>query len=271
MWHGVDPLAEMYPDWSPFAYTMNNPITYVDPTGMSTEDGGGGGEPPKVLDDGSIILDLGVEVMGKNEHEGFRQPELKPLVSMGNESQHKESRSDNLPEITITGSRTNYQSSFDNVADKGDFLSGTTALVPGSFRLTNGSYNGSSFSLKYYSSGWTGGGRARISTYNIGKIGNATGSAFFILGTVNDGIGVYNYYQNPSAQNSNAVNPGKAGLNIGLGLYGMYINPIPAVIYGGLEAFYPGGAAGALEVQARNFENNWAINPNYRPFITGKF
>lgn len=145
MWHGVDPLAEMYPDWSPFAYTMNNPITYVDPTGMSTEEGGG--DPPKVLDDGSVLLDLALEVMGKNEHEGFRQPELSPLVSMGNESQHKEPRSDNLPEITITGSRTNYQSSIDNVADKGDFLSGTTALVPGSFRLTNGSYNGSSFSL----------------------------------------------------------------------------------------------------------------------------
>jgi RHS repeat-associated protein len=38
VWHGVDPLADMYPDWSPYTYTMNNPITYWDPTGMGTED-----------------------------------------------------------------------------------------------------------------------------------------------------------------------------------------------------------------------------------------
>ncbi len=41
MWIGEDPLAEKYPDWSPFAYTMNKPINYVDPTGMNTEEGGG--------------------------------------------------------------------------------------------------------------------------------------------------------------------------------------------------------------------------------------
>ncbi len=44
IWYGVDPLVEEYPGWSPFAYTMNNPITYVDPTGMSTENVGG--DPP---------------------------------------------------------------------------------------------------------------------------------------------------------------------------------------------------------------------------------
>lgn len=51
LWHGVDPLAEDYPGWSTFAYTMNNPITYWDPTGMNTEDGGDG-DPPK----GIIVL-----------------------------------------------------------------------------------------------------------------------------------------------------------------------------------------------------------------------
>lgn len=50
----------------------------------------------------------------------------------------------------------------------------------------------------------------------------------------------------------------------------MYINPILAVIYGGLEAFYPGGAAGAMEVQSRNIENNRKIIKYYGPFITGK-
>ena len=30
----VDPLAEIYYSWSPYAYVMNNPLKYVDPTGM---------------------------------------------------------------------------------------------------------------------------------------------------------------------------------------------------------------------------------------------
>ncbi|MFV0331900.1 MAG: RHS repeat-associated core domain-containing protein [Dysgonomonas sp.] len=30
----VDPLAEKYYSWSPYAYCMNNPLKYIDPTGM---------------------------------------------------------------------------------------------------------------------------------------------------------------------------------------------------------------------------------------------
>lgn len=32
----VDPLAEKYYSWSPYAYVMNNPLKYIDPTGCST-------------------------------------------------------------------------------------------------------------------------------------------------------------------------------------------------------------------------------------------
>ncbi|QTY28296.1 RHS repeat-associated core domain-containing protein [Flavobacterium sp. CS20] len=38
LWLSVDPLAEKYPSWSPYNYTMNNPVRYVDPTGMVVED-----------------------------------------------------------------------------------------------------------------------------------------------------------------------------------------------------------------------------------------
>ena len=34
IWLSVDPLAELMPEWSSYAYTFNNPVNYVDPTGM---------------------------------------------------------------------------------------------------------------------------------------------------------------------------------------------------------------------------------------------
>jgi RHS repeat-associated protein len=34
IWLGVDPLAEKFSNWSPYVYTYNNPLNYIDPTGM---------------------------------------------------------------------------------------------------------------------------------------------------------------------------------------------------------------------------------------------
>lgn len=34
--HTIDPLCELYYSWSPYAYCMNNPIKYIDPTGTLT-------------------------------------------------------------------------------------------------------------------------------------------------------------------------------------------------------------------------------------------
>ncbi|WP_051149666.1 RHS repeat-associated core domain-containing protein [Flavobacterium indicum] len=51
LWLSVDPLAEKYPSWSPYCYTMNNPINLVDPDGREPKD------PPKR--GVRIVLNLG--------------------------------------------------------------------------------------------------------------------------------------------------------------------------------------------------------------------
>ncbi|WP_143392707.1 RHS repeat domain-containing protein, partial [Flavobacterium psychrophilum] len=37
LWLNVDPLAEKYPSWSPYSFCFDNPMKFVDPTGMEGE------------------------------------------------------------------------------------------------------------------------------------------------------------------------------------------------------------------------------------------
>ena len=49
IWLSVDPLTEMFPNWNPYNYVMQNPLNLTDPTGMSPEGGGDNNENPKKL------------------------------------------------------------------------------------------------------------------------------------------------------------------------------------------------------------------------------
>lgn len=122
--------------------------------------------------------------------------------------------------------------------DEMNWYLGTSAAVletsSSSFRITNGAYNGNSFSFKRYPSGWKGGSIARITTYNIRSIGGFLGRASFVTGLSMDIIGVAN----------GSVSIEKAGFNTTMGLYGLKFNPVAGSLYFFVDAFYPGGWTG---------------------------
>ena len=57
IWYGVDPLGEKYPEWSPYVYTLNNPIAYVDPDGKA---------PLDIIFRGSDKKEIRIKAPGKN-------------------------------------------------------------------------------------------------------------------------------------------------------------------------------------------------------------
>lgn len=116
----------------------------------------------------------------------------------------------------------------------------------GSFRL----FKTGEFSFKYYASGWGGGSRASITTFKLAKIGSALSYASFGAGTLLDSYGVYRYYRY-GADDPVATSPGKMGLNTSVGAYGLWVNPIPAAVYFGVDLLYPGGWPSALDNNAR--------------------
>ena len=102
---------------------------------------------------------------------------------------------------------------------------------------------------------------ASLPISSVAKWGGIAGKASFWGGVAMDGIGVYNYYNNPNSPN--AVHPAKAGLNTTMGAYGTWVNPAAGILYFGIDAFYPGGWDGAMNDTAiRQSEFDRIINAN---------
>ncbi len=94
---------------------------------------------------------------------------------------------------------------------------------------------------------------------NSAKTIRMIGGATIVVGGLLDfSYGVPNYYKY-GPNDSRSVSPGKAGLNLGMGAYSFYLNPLAGPIYFGVDFFYPGGWTGAINDQDGLIQKNQRI------------
>ncbi|NGF77079.1 RHS repeat-associated core domain-containing protein [Fluviicola sp. SGL-29] len=265
----LDPLAKEFPAWSAYNYVMGNPISLIDPTGRSPEEPGD--DKKKKPEDQETLPSL-------DPKKGGDLPELIATAT------RQEGASSVGPKLDLEAYNAKtmalYSGNVRNMLNQTDWYgpSGKANAVVGavasagelssaSFRLTNGLYNGSKFSPKWYESGWSGGSKARITTYKVGSTAGLLGRISFGFGVAMDIRGMMIYKDNPNSPD--AVHPAKAAVNTGFGAMGLSVNPLAAIMYFGVDAFYPGGWTGnskhegAIRKMAGLTERNREIVPNF--------
>jgi hypothetical protein len=259
----MDPMAEMKYDNTSYRFAFNNPNFWVDPSGLFESRKEARAYRIKNGISGGIT---------KQKDGTFSINDKKNGVSYsaGDDSQttgSDEHDNDGVVEsVLVTNNESNLVSNGKKVVDYlGLFTAGLEA-TPGTFRLGTTSRG---ISPKIYLNAWK--GNQYTTTFGLGKLGKGLGAGTAIVGTVFDGVGVLNYYDpkyGPKSKNS--VSPAKASMNLGMNAYGFYINPIPALLYSGVDLFYPGGWTGddknpgLAKDQDRLNKENKAINPNWQ-------
>jgi RHS repeat-associated protein len=204
-----------------YSYCLNNPLIYSDPSGnnffkwlkktfwdtpWSWLNGTDKGHPG--VYSGGVAGTLnkwGVPSFGVsyNSYKGFGyKAGNNPYVYPGQEAalQRQFAAVSAQTQAMIAGERQQrgaemaWNNLIDNGTNVGKWDIGTLAGVTGmagdyagmqngSFRLTNGQYNGSQFSFKYYETGWKGGSVANITTYSISKLGTGISAGANVLST----------------------------------------------------------------------------------------
>lgn len=82
-WMNVDPLAERAPNWTPYRYGYNNPIKFIDPTGML--------ESTHTDEEGNVIAVYNDGDLGVYRHE--KNADGKPVTKAQLDKRHKNSTS----------------------------------------------------------------------------------------------------------------------------------------------------------------------------------
>lgn len=283
----MDRLSELAPHMTSYRFAFNNPVYWSDPSGLYEVDKNGnikitdadeiknfmsylnnnkGASVQKMSDEifysGNYAYELQEVVVTARSSSSYN----KATQNIFNQIQGAQSKMANFNGyVTHTGG-----GALDNFSRFNDGFGGAMeglGYSSASYRLTNGSLNGSSISPKVYSSGWKGGSRAGITTYGISNTAKWLGRGSVVTSF---GVGAYDVSQaykldgNTVGYNTTvqafkssgsiaggyygAVGGAKVGAAIGVWFGGVGAVPgaIIGGIIGGVGGSYFGGELGGM-------------------------
>jgi RHS repeat-associated protein len=127
LWLGVDPMWEKYPNFSTYAYCVQNPVKFIDPTGMEGEEGGA---------QGTYVIIYGA---------GYDNPIAKSHNQGDNFKKNSEAQKQNLikqgiPESSIVSSSAFTEQEFLDVVNK-EYDSGKIVQLDVYSHMSNNAIN----------------------------------------------------------------------------------------------------------------------------------
>ncbi|MDR4894418.1 MULTISPECIES: DUF6443 domain-containing protein [unclassified Chryseobacterium] len=82
-WGVVDPLAEKYQELSPFRYSFNNPVNFVDPVGLTEED------PPSKKGNGQKVTEIAEITLTGKKSNWIQKHVINPIATFFKEEKRK--------------------------------------------------------------------------------------------------------------------------------------------------------------------------------------
>jgi len=266
----VDPLADQRAWMSPYNFVQNNPIMRIDPDGRLDDWVGCTNEDGTISYhwDENITSEAQAKDLGYDAYKDAGSLITGSLgggptgrIFLGTNEAHYL-----IPQGTSKSATTQlpnpFISNWYNNGSKANAVFGALTSAGGLsnayLKLTPYFYNNAA--------AWTPGYKSTPSS--VSKTAGILGKVSFFGGVLMDGIGVMNYYTE-GADSPNAVHPAKAIVNTGFGYMGLDLNPLAAILYFGVDNFYPGGWTGnaehegAIKKMSGLTERNRAIVPNF--------
>jgi hypothetical protein len=229
--NSIDVLSELAYDITPYRFGLNNPIFWADPIGLfetrkeAREYRREHGISGRIVkgDDGIYSINDKKNSISYFKPEAGLEPSTTGLDGVAT-----------APLVNAELKENNVVSTGKKFNDYAGLALAPIEYLPGTFRLGTAAQG---FSPKYYGNGW--GGNQFATTFKFSNIGSKLGVVGAVIGTALDAKGMANYYNPKYGPNSpNSVHPGKAGLNLGMAVYGLRVNPIASIFYSGIDTFY---------------------------------